>query len=343
MKRAFLSAIAIQFLSTSSDAGPSSAAIAEFYQDKTIQLVVGYGAGGGYDLYARLVARFLGAHVPGNPTVVVRNMPGGGGRVAMGWAYSAAVGDGTVLVSADQGIVLDQALGDPAIKFDLGRMRAIGNPNAENNNLVTWHTSGIASLADATRREVTIGASPGAALQIPLALNAIVGTRFRPVLGYAGGNEIDLAMERGEVDGRGQNSFAAWKASKPIWIKEKQINFLVQWGARPLEGFETVPLLTDLANNEEDRSLLGMFTTPTVLGRPIFAPPPTPTDRVWALRGAFVAMVASYEFRQAAREGNFELNPVEGEQMEASIQATLRTPDSVRTRLKSIIAQGGMK
>jgi tripartite-type tricarboxylate transporter receptor subunit TctC len=311
--------------------------VESFYHNKTLQFVVGYGPGGGYDIYARLVARFLGEHVPGKPSIVVRNMPGGGGRIATSYAFAKAPQDGTVLVTADQSLIVDQALGDPAIRFDMRLMPAIGNPNAENNNLVTWHTSGVRTIEDAKKKDVSIGAAQGASSQVPLALNAIIGTRFKIVLGYNGGNEINLAMERGELAGRGQNSFAAWKASKPEWLRDKKINILFQWGEKKLPEFDDVPLMTDFATNEDDRSLLQLFTVPTQLGRPIFTTPNVPKERVEALRAAFEAMMKDPEFLAAAKEMNADLNPVSGAAMESSIAQALDTPPRVLDHLRKIV------
>jgi tripartite-type tricarboxylate transporter receptor subunit TctC len=341
MKRKSLEAIAAIALLCGAlipvrSADAADQAVASFYHGKTITIVVGYGAGGGYDLYARLLARFIGDHVPGKPGVVVENMPGGGGRMAMSYAASNAPQDGTVLVTADQGLVLEQALNDPAIHFDLRKFKAIGNPIEDNNNLVTWYKSGIKTVDDAKKRLVTIGASPGASSDVPLAMNAIAHTNFKPILGYRGGNDIDLAMERGEVDGRGQNSFATWKASKPDWLRDKKINFIVQWGPRKAAGYENVPLLTDLAHSENDRRLLSIFSVPTILGRPFFATPATPADRVAALRTAFRETMSDPAFIAAAKKASFDLAPVSGQEMQEAVESALSAPAPVLDKLRSI-------
>ena len=311
--------------------------VESFYRGKTMEFIVGYGAGGGYDLYARLVAQQLNNFIPGRPTLIVRNMPGGGGRVATSYVYRVAPQDGTILLTADQSLILDQALGDSSVQFDLSKMPAIGNPIAENNNLVTWYTSGIRSIDDAKTREIPIGAGPGASTQVPLAMNAILGTKFKIISGYTGGNEINLAMERGEVAGRGQNSFAAWRASKPDWLKDGKINFIVQWGMSKLPGYENVPLLSELAKTPDDNALLSLFSVPTTLGRPIFTTPNVPTERVAALREAFEKMIHSKEFTDLAQKGGFDLNPVSGPQMQEAIGSALNTPPRIRERLKKII------
>ena len=186
--------------------------VEDFYRGKKIDLIIGYSSGGTYDLYARLVARHLGQFIPGKPLIIPRNMPGAGSRAAATWVYNVAPRDGTVLAAVDQSLSLQQAAGDKRIQFDTTKFIYIGNPNSENNTTATWHASGIRTIDDAKLREVTVGATGGStSSQYPKAMNALLGTKFRIILGYPGGNDINLAMERGEVDGRGSNSWASWK------------------------------------------------------------------------------------------------------------------------------------
>jgi hypothetical protein len=205
--------------------------VEDFYRGKKIDMIIGYSSGGTYDLYARLVARYLGNYIPGKPLIVPRNMPGAGSRAAANWVYNIAPRDGTVLATADQSLSLQQAAGDKRINFDTTKFIYIGNPNVENNTTAAWHTSGIKTIDDAKRREVTVGATGGStSSQYPKAMNALIGTKFKIVLGYPGGNDVNLALERGEVDVRGSNSWTSWKATRPDWIAEKKINILVQIG-----------------------------------------------------------------------------------------------------------------
>src|SRR5262245_47336299 len=231
--------------------------VADFYRGKKIDLIIGYSSGGTYDLYARLVGRHLGHHIPGNPLIVPRNMPGAGSRSAVTWVSQVAPKDGTVLATADQSLALQQAAGDKRIQFDTTRLIYIGNPNIENNTTAAWHSSGIRTLDDAKKREVTVGATGGStSSQYPRAMNALLGTRFKIILGYPGGNDINLALERGEVEVRGSNSWASWKATRPHWLTEKKINILVQIGLRKAPDLPDVPLLMDLGATAEDRALL---------------------------------------------------------------------------------------
>ena len=185
-------------------------------------------------------------------------MPGAGSRAAATWVYNVAPRDGTVLATADQSLSLQQAAGDKRIKFDTTKFIYIGNPNVENNTTATWHASGIKTIEDAKRREVTMGATGGStSSQYPKAMNALLGTKFKIILGYPGGNDINLAMERGEVDGRGSNSWASWKATRPHWLAEKKINILVQIGLKKAPDLPDVPLLMELGTNDEDRRCCG--------------------------------------------------------------------------------------
>jgi tripartite-type tricarboxylate transporter receptor subunit TctC len=313
-------------------------AVEDFYRGRKIDLIIGYSSGGTYDLYARLVARHLGNHIPGRPLIVARNMPGAGSRTAATWVAGIAPRDGTVLATADQSLSVQQAAGDKRVAFDTTKFIYIGNPNAENNTTATWHTSGVRTIEDAKRREVTVGATGGStSSQYPRAMNALLGTRFRVILGYPGGNDINLAMERGEVDGRGSNSWASWKATRPHWIAENKINILVQIGLKKAPDLPGVPLLMELGGNAEDRALLRLLSASTQIGRPIFTTPDVPPDRVAALRAAFDAMVRDPAFLDDAKNGNFELDPVSGETMQRLVAEIVATPKAMGERLRKII------
>ena len=316
----------------------SQQSVEEFYRGRKIDLVIGYSPGGTYDLYARLVARHLGRHIPGKPLIVPRNMPGAGSRTAATWLYNIAPRDGTVLATADQSLSLQQAAGDTRLKFDTTKFSYIGNPNIENNTTVTWHASGVKTIEDAKRREVTMGATGGStSSQYPKAMNALLGTKFRIILGYPGGNDINLAMERGEVDGRGSNSWASWKATRPHWLAENKINILVQIGLKKAPDLPGVPLLMELAANAEDRALLRLLSASTQIGRPIFSTPGVPAERVEALRAAFEAMLRDPAFLQEAKRENFDIDPVSGEAMQKLVEEMVAVPKAQGERLRRII------
>jgi tripartite-type tricarboxylate transporter receptor subunit TctC len=310
----------------------------DFYRGKNIELIIGYTPGGGYDTYGRLVARFLGDFIAGAPKIIVRNMPGGGTRVAAGYVYNVAAKDGLTLGLIDQSLVLQQAMNDPTILFDATKLNWIGNPAADNNTVVTWHTTGVKTVEDATRTEVLIGSTgPNTSAQIPLAMNATLGTKFKLVSGYPGGNDMNLAMERGEIGGRGSNPWASWKGTKPEWLRDKKLNFLAQVGLSKAPDLQDVPLLMDLAHNDQDRAALRLLSAPSTIGRPFFTSPHVLPERVKALRDGFAHMVNDQKFRaQAAQEG-LDINPVSGEELQKIVTDIIATPKPVVDRLAAII------
>jgi tripartite-type tricarboxylate transporter receptor subunit TctC len=316
--------------------------VEDFYRGKKLDMIIGYSAGGTYDLYARLVARQLGNYLPGNPTIVPRNMPGGGSRTAVTWLYTAAPRDGTVLATGDQSLSVEQAMGDKQLKIDTRELIYIGNPMADNNTTAVLSTSPVKTIDDAKRIEIPLGATGGStSSQYPKAMNALLGTKFRIILGYPGGNDINLAMERGEVAGRGSNAWGAWKSTRPEWVREKKLNILVQIGLTKAPDLPDVPLLIDLAKNEDDRAVLKVLSAPTTIGRPVFTTPGVPEDRVKALRAAFESMVRDPAFLDQAKKENLEINPVSGEELQRIVADIVATPKKIADRLNEII--GGIE
>jgi tripartite-type tricarboxylate transporter receptor subunit TctC len=312
--------------------------VEDFYRGKRIDMIIGYSPGGTYDLYARFVARYLGNFIPGKPLIIPRNMPGAGSRAAANWIYNVAPRDGTVLATADQSLSLQQAVGDKRINFDTTKFIYIGNPKIENNTTATWHTSGVKTIDDAKRREVTMGATGGStSSQYPKAMNALLGTKFRVILGYQGGNDVNLAMERGEVEGRGSNSWTSWKSTRPDWLADKKINILVQIGLAKAADLPDVPLLSDLGANQEDRALLRLLSASTSVGRPIFTTPDNPPERVEALRKAFDAMIRDPAFLEQARREHFDIDPVTGAELQKIVTEIVAAPKAHSERLRPII------
>lgn len=319
--------------------GASAQSVEEFYKGRKIDIVIGFTVGGGYDAYARLVARHMGDHLPGKPAIVPRNMAGAGSRTAAAFIHGVAPKDGTAVGIADQSIPLEQALGDAGVKFDSREFAWIGNPNADNNVLTTWHTSPVKTIEDAKKIEATVGATGyNTSSQYPTVLNAIVGTKFRVIMGYPGGNEINLAMERGEVAGRGSNAWASYKSTRPDWIAEKKINILVQIGLRKAPDLPHVPLLMEIAPNDLDRAALRLLSAPTTIGRPFFAPPGVPAERIKALRAAFDAMVKDPAFLEEAKKLNLDIDPVSGEELQKIVADIIDAPAAVKKRLAEVLA-----
>jgi tripartite-type tricarboxylate transporter receptor subunit TctC len=325
-------------------AGParSQQSVEGFYRGKQMEMIIGYSPGGTYDLYARLVARFLGNYIPGKPTIVPRNMPGAGSRAAVKWVYSIGPKDGSILATADQSLSVEQAMGDKQVDFDTTKLVYIGNPNADNNTTATWHTSGIRTIEDAKAKTVVMGATGGStSSQYPKAMNALIGTKFKIIIGYPGGNDINLAMEKGEVDGRGSNAWGAWKSTRPDWLRDKKINILVQIGLTKAPDLPDVPLLIDLASNDEDRAIFRLLSASSTIGRPVFTSPGVPAERVKALRDAFDTMVKDPVFLAEAEKEHFDINPVSGQDMQKIVADIVATPKPIADRLLQIIGGVG--
>ncbi len=321
--------------------GPTLAqqAVADFYKSKTIEYFVGFTVGGGYDLYARTIARHIGKHIPGNPNVVPKNMIGAGSRVAANYVYSIAAKDGLTLATADQSIPLEQSLGDVGITFDSRKFTWIGNPVVDNNVLATWYTSGIATLDDARKREVAIGATGfNTSAQYPQVANSLLGAKFKIIMGYPGGAEVNLAMENGEVAGRGSNSWASYKATKPEWIRDKKMHILFQIGLKKASDLPDVPLLMDLGANEADRAALKLVSAPPSIGRPVFSTPDLPPERTKALRDAFDKTMKDPVFLEEAKKINLDIDPVSGEELQKIVADIIDAPEPAKERLRSVLA-----
>jgi tripartite-type tricarboxylate transporter receptor subunit TctC len=332
-----LFAVAVAALLPGAIAVARADTVADFYRGKTINLYIGTTPGGGYDLYARLVARFMGAHIPGKPAIVPRSMPGAGTRTAAGYVYNVVAKDGLSLNASEQALALEQALGDETMQFDTAKFNWIGSPDSDNKVVVTWHTSGIASVEDAKGRDIPMGAtSDTTSSQYMLAMNALIGTRFKVIYGYPGGNEINLAMEKGEVAGRGSSSWATWKA-RPDVIRDRKLNVLVQIGLSKGADLPQVPLLMELAGNDEDRAILKLLSAPSAIGHPLVTSPGVPAERVAALREAFDATMKDPAFLDEARRARFEIDPVSGAGLEKIAAEILSSPKPIRDRLGSII------
>jgi tripartite-type tricarboxylate transporter receptor subunit TctC len=311
--------------------------VADFYKGKQIRMIVRTTPGGDYDQYSRLLARFMGKHIPGNPQFVVVNMPGGGGITAANYMAQVAPRDGTVVGIVSQGLAADQALGmSPQLKADLREFNWIGNVVYSNQLLVVWHTSPTRTIEDAKQRVTTIGTTGAgsASVQYPAFYNNVLGTRFKIVFGYPGGQHIDLAMERGEVEGRGTNPYSGWMASKPTWIPTKQIIPLIQAGLEKEPALPDVPLIIDQPVKPEDKPLLQFMAQASTVGRPLATTPGVPAERVAALRAAFQATLKDPEFIAAAAHENMEINPMNGDKMQEIIFGLLSSPKDVRDRVK---------
>jgi tripartite-type tricarboxylate transporter receptor subunit TctC len=279
----------------------------------------------------------MGKHIPGNPAMVVVNMPGGGGITAANYMAQVAPRDGTVIGIVSQGLAVDQALASsPQLKADLKEFNWIANVVHSNQLLVVWNTSPTKTLADAKKRVTTLGTTGAgsASVQYPAFYNNVLGTKFKIVFGYPGGQFIDLAMERGEVEGRGTNPYSGWMASKPTWIPQKKIIPLIQAGIEKEPALPDVPLIVDQPVRAEDRPLLHFMANASSVGRPLATTPGVPAERVAALRRAFEATVRDPEFIATAKKENMEIRPQSAEVLTKIIFGLLDSPQDVRERMK---------
>lgn len=325
-------------LSLAAGAPPAQAqsdAVAEFYRGKTVNVLIGVGVGGEYDIQARLVARHIGKHIPGNPAVVAQNMTGAGGLRMINYLYNVAPKDGTNIGMIANAFPAMQAVGVASVQFDAGRMQWIGSIAPVNETLAVWHTTGVKTIADARNREVIAGASARGAITFiyPQMMNEFLGTKFKIVTGYPGGNEINLAMERGEVEAR-NNTWSSWKATKAPWLKDKKIAVIAQAGPRAPDL--DAPSVEDAARNPEERALIELVVSGTQLGRPL-ATNAAPPERVAALRAAYAATMKDPEFLAEAKSLNFEVNPVLGEPMQRIVEKVLATPKPVAAKAKGLM------
>ena len=313
--------------------------VAEFYRGKTVRLIIGYGPGGGYDVYAKLFARFLGEQIPGKPTVIAQNMPGAGSRSAANWLYKVAPKDGSVLAVLSQATPADQALGQPGIQFDVRNFNWIGNMVAVNNIMLTWAESGVRTIDDAKKRTLAIGATGASSPSVlyPTVANNLFGTQFKIVSGYPGGGDIMIALERREVDGRGSDSWASLKANNPAWIKEGKVNILFQVGPHREKDLPGPPLLTELAQNDEQRQILEVVSGDAAVGRPVLTAPEVPAERVRALRKAFDDTMRNPAFLEAAEKARMYINPIGGEELQKIVGRIVSPSPVVIEKVKDAI------
>ena len=312
--------------------------VADFYRGKAISLVIGTSAGNDYDFRGRLIARYMGRYIPGEPTIVPRNMPGGGGIQAANWLAKIAPRDGATVHMIMQNMMAAQAVQAPGVEFDTRKFIWLGNTTSAPNVINTWHTTGVTKVEQVKTREVLLGAPMGTAGALyPVLINTVAGTKFKVVTGYPGGNEVNLAMERGEVEGRGSNSWASWKSTKPDWLKDKKINILVQVALTRHPDLPDVPLLMDLATNESDRKLLEFFSSDTDLSRSLVTTQDVPKERVAALRKAFDAMVKDAEFLAEAAKAAMDISPGTGEASQKIADSIVNTSPDVLARAKALI------
>ena len=312
--------------------------VADFYHGKTLNLIIGTSSGNDYDFRGRLLARYLGHHLPGEPTIIPQNMPGVGGVKAANYLATIAPHDGTTLHMIMSNMMSSEAIGAQGVQFDTRKFFWIGNTTSTPNVTVSWYKSDVTSIEQVKTRELIVGAPGGTAGVIyATAMNGLLGTRFKIVTGYPGGNEVNLAMERGEIGGRASNSWASWKSTRPDWVKDKKIIVLVQIGLKRAPDLADVPLLIELAKNDMDRQVLTFLSADTAIARSLVVTPDTPPERVEALRRAFDATMRDPDFIAEAEQAKLDVDPMPGAEAQKIADSIVNTPPDVVARAKALL------
>jgi tripartite-type tricarboxylate transporter receptor subunit TctC len=335
MKRCLFAAATM--LLTAGVAAPAQTQdVAEFYRGKTVRIIVGVGVGSGYDINARALARYLGAHIPGNPTVIVQNQPGAGSLTMTNQLFAGGPFDGTAIGASFNGLPTTPLLQPNGVRFDATKLNWIGSTNREAQAMYVWHTAPIQTLNDLKTKEMIVGAqAPGSTqYDYPVLAQHLFGMKFKVITGYEATPKIHLAMERGEVHG----TFANWstlKAIAPDWLKEKKIRILAQWDLKKHPEMADVPMFLDVAKTEADKQALNLALARLEFGRPFFMPPNVPAERVAAVRRAFDATMKDKEFLAEADKLKIEVDPLGGEQVAALIAQLYRTPPEIVARVRT--------
>jgi tripartite-type tricarboxylate transporter receptor subunit TctC len=329
-------------LSLATPAMAHAQAVTEFYRGKTITMLIGYTSGGGYDLYARVLSRHMPRHIPGNPAMVPQNMPGAGSLRVAGFLYTAAPKDGTTIGMFGRGVAVEPLIGASGAAFDARRFTWLGSGSDQVSLCASWHTSAVKSWNDALKTPFTVGGEgPGSDPDMfAIMLRNLFGAKLKLVSGYPGGPEINLAVERGEVDARCGWSWSSIKITKPDWLKERRINLLLQMALKKSPELPDVPLILDLAKNERERLIVRLMMSRQQMGWPFIAPPDLPPERAQALRKAFDDTMRDPEFLAEARQRLLEVNPMTGAEIDRLVAEIYQTPPEVIAATKAVIAEG---
>jgi tripartite-type tricarboxylate transporter receptor subunit TctC len=313
--------------------------VESFYKGKTVTIVVSTGVGGVFDLTARTVAKYMPKYIPGKPTVIVKNMPGGGHVLATNFMFNQAAKDGTFLALVNNGMPLHQVLDGRGVRFDAAKFGWLGSAGLSNLMTVAWHTSGVKTIEDVMTHElVTAATGAGSnAFIFPNAMNVVLGTKFKIVLGYKSSPEADLAMTRGEAQARAGFSLSAILQEHPDWIADKKVAVLVQAGAEREKDFQDVPLMHELAKTPEQRRILALISSPVSLGRPFFTTPDTPPERVAALRDAYAATMKDTDFLAEAQALKLDIKPMSGERVAQIVDETINVPAELIAKAKAVL------
>jgi tripartite-type tricarboxylate transporter receptor subunit TctC len=316
--------------------------VADFYRNHPISMLIGYTSGGGYDSYGRVLARHMGKHIPGNPTITPQNMVGAGSLKLANYLYSVAPKDGTAIGIFGRGIAMEPLIGTTGASFDGRKFSWLGSGSDQVSVCVTWHTSKIKTWDDALTTPFTVGGEGAGADpdMFTVMLKNMFGAKIQLVTGYPGGNEISIALERGEVDGRCGWSWTSVKLAKADWLANKSLNFIVQMSLAKSPELPDVPFVMDFAKTEEQRQILTLVLSRQAMGWPFVAPPGIPEDRKQALRHAFDETMKDPEFLAEAQQRVLDVNPLDGVGIDKLMTELYQTPPEVLARAKSVIQAG---
>lgn len=310
----------------------SAASVADFYKNKKITVVLSAGPGGGYATYARLLMKYMGRHIPGNPGFIKQHRQGAGGLVAGNWLYTKAPKDGSVIALIHRGAISTLPIyGSKNIHYKPTEFNWIGSMNASTSMCISWHTSKVKTFRQLFTEPLIVGGvAVGSDTDIyPRVFNNILGTKFKLITGYSSGSAINLAVERGEVHGRCGWSWSSIKSTRGDWLRMKKINLLVQVALKKHPDLPNVPLITDFTTEKSQRDILQLVLSPQAMGRPFLAPPGVPAERIKALQTAFDATMKDKGFLADAKKRKVEINPMGGEEIDALIKKIYAIPKDV--------------
>ncbi|HET9130587.1 MAG TPA: hypothetical protein VFO86_06555, partial [Terriglobia bacterium] len=313
--------------------------IEDFYRGKTVTMTISAGPGNGVDTNARLIGRYLGNYIPGKPNIVMRNMPGAGHVIASNYVYNEAPRDGTSLLATLGNIMSYQIMGGRGVRYDASKFTWLGSSESDNSLIFTWKTSSVTSLAQATKIPVTMGATgAGSTTYVyPLLLNKLFGTKFKIISGYKSDNEINFALEKGEVQGRAGLFYNVLTGIHPDWLSDHKIHLLAQIGLESLNALPTVPSLLSFAKTDEQRQILTLYVGAYSVGRPLITTPGVPADRVSALRKAFDQTMNDPGFLDDAKKRGMHVSPTNGEKTQRIVTAYFSTSPAIVEKAKKLL------
>lgn len=332
-------AIALALSSTALLASAQAQDAASFYKGKTINVVIGFSPGGGYDLYARVVAKYLGKHIPGEPTIVAQNMPGAGSLRATMYLYAVAPKDGTAIGIFSRGMPLSPLFELPGANFDATKFTWLGSVTKDTVTCISWKTSPVKKWDDLFKSEYKAGGEgKGADPDVYATLiKTSFGANVKLITGYPGSSNISLAMERGELDGMCGISYSTLRSTHPDWLKNNDVNLLVQGALEKDPEMASVPFMLDLAKSDEQKQMLRLTLAPQAIARPFVAPPGVPADRAKTLQKAFDETMKDPEFLAEAKKLKLDVNPLSGEQVVDMLKSLYATPKPLVQQAKAAL------